>query len=65
MKEFSINTNVYFGEGSLDRLKEIKNKRVLIVCDKFMETSGMTTKYNKNLLTVKWLYIAILYLIHL
>lgn len=53
MKEFSINTNVYFGEGSLDRLKEIKNKRVLIVCDKFMETSGMAAKYNKNLLIVK------------
>lgn len=31
MKEFSINTNVYFGEGSLNRLNEIKNKRVLNV----------------------------------
>ncbi|KRU27484.1 aldehyde-alcohol dehydrogenase [Clostridium sporogenes] len=49
MKEFSINTNVYFGEGSLDRLKEIKNKRVLIVCDKFMETSGMATKVQQKL----------------
>ncbi|NFV11723.1 iron-containing alcohol dehydrogenase [Clostridium sporogenes] len=49
MKEFSINTNVYFGEGSLDRLKEIKNKRVLIVCDKFMETSGMAEKVQQKL----------------
>ncbi|MHB8032508.1 alcohol dehydrogenase [Clostridium botulinum] len=49
MKEFSINTDVYFGEGSLDRLKEIKNKRVLIVCDKFMETSGMAAKVQQKL----------------
>ncbi|KHO39137.1 alcohol dehydrogenase [Clostridium tetani] len=49
MKEFSINTDVYFGEGSLDRLNEIKNKRVLIVCDKFMETSGMVTKVQEKL----------------
>ncbi|AVP55245.1 iron-containing alcohol dehydrogenase [Clostridium tetani] len=49
MKEFSINTDVYFGEGSLDRLNEIKNKRVLIVCDKFMETSGMVTKVQQKL----------------
>jgi Alcohol dehydrogenase, class IV len=49
MKEFSINTNVYFGEGSLDRLNEIKNKRVLIVCDKFMETSGVVAKIQEKL----------------
>ncbi len=49
MKEFSISTSVYFGEGSLDRLKEIKNKRVLIVCDKFMETSGMAAKIQQKL----------------
>jgi alcohol dehydrogenase class IV len=49
MKEFSINTNVYFGEGSLDKLNEIKNKRVLIVCDKFMETSGMAAKIQEKL----------------
>ena len=41
MKKFSISTNVYFGEGSLNRLTEVKNKRVMIVCDKFIETSGM------------------------
>lgn len=49
MKEFSINTKVYFGEGSLDRLSEIKNKKVLIVCDKFMETSGMAAKVQGKL----------------
>ncbi len=49
MKEFSISTNVYFGEGSLDRLNEINNKRVLIVCDKFMEVSGMAAKVQEKL----------------
>ncbi|AKA71600.1 1-propanol dehydrogenase PduQ [Clostridium scatologenes] len=49
MKEFSINTKIYFGEGSLDRLSEIRNKRVLIVCDKFMETSGITAKVQGKL----------------
>ncbi len=49
MKEFSINTKICFGEGALDRLKEIKNKRVLIICDKFMETSGMVAKVKEKL----------------
>ncbi|GAA0121975.1 MAG: iron-containing alcohol dehydrogenase [Clostridium argentinense] len=49
MKEFSISTNVYFGEGSLDKLKEINGKRVLIVCDKFMEVSGMAAKVQEKL----------------
>ncbi|MDR5587126.1 MULTISPECIES: 1-propanol dehydrogenase PduQ [Clostridium] len=49
MKEFSISTNVYFGKGSLSRLSEIKNKRVLIVCDKFIESSGMAAKVQEKL----------------
>lgn len=49
MKEFSLNTKVYFGEGSLDKLCEIKNKRVLIVCDKFMETSGVAARIQQKL----------------
>lgn len=49
MKEFSINTNVYFGEGSLNKLSEIRNKRVLIVCDKFIESSGMVLKVQEKL----------------
>ncbi|SCI74499.1 Aldehyde-alcohol dehydrogenase [uncultured Clostridium sp.] len=49
MKEFSISTNVCFGEGSLNKLSEIKNKRVLIVCDKFMESSGMAAKIEEKL----------------
>lgn len=44
MKEFSISTNVFFGQNSLDRLREIRDKRVLIICDSFMEKSGVTDK---------------------
>lgn len=49
MKEFNISTSVYFGEGSLNRLSEITNKRVLIVCDKFIETSGVAAKIQDKL----------------
>lgn len=49
MREFSISTNVFFGEGSLNRLSQIKNKRVMIVCDKFMLSSGMVDKIKEKL----------------
>lgn len=44
MKEFSIGTNIYFGDGALDKLSEINNKKVLIVCDEFIKTSGIVNK---------------------
>lgn len=49
MKEFSISTNVFFGENSLGRLDEIQNKSVLIVCDSFMEQSGIVDKIKEHL----------------
>lgn len=49
MKEFSVSTNIYFGEGSLNRLSEIKDRKVLIVCDKFIESSGMAAKIQERL----------------
>lgn len=49
MKEFSISTNVFFGEGSLDRLTQITNKKVMIVCDSFMVKSGMVDKITSRL----------------
>ncbi len=49
MKEFSISTNVFFGENSLGRLDEIQNKSVLIVCDSFMEQSGVVDKIKSHL----------------
>ncbi len=44
MRNFSISTDVFFGEGSLDRLSEIKDKKVMVVCDNFMVKSGMADK---------------------
>lgn len=49
MKEFSISTNVFFGEGSLNRLSQIENKKVMIVCDSFMVKSGMIDKITSRL----------------
>lgn len=49
MREFSISTNVFFGENSLSRLDQIRDKRVLIVCDSFMETSGVVDKIKGHL----------------
>lgn len=49
MKEFSITTKVYFGKHALDKLKDIQNKRVLIVCDAFMVESGMIEKVKERL----------------
>lgn len=49
MKEFSISTNVFFGEGSLDRLNQIVDKKVMIVCDNFMVKSGMVDKIKARL----------------
>ena len=41
MKEFSFSTRVFFGEGSLERLRNVHDKRVMIVTDAFMEKSGV------------------------
>ena len=41
MKEFSFSTRVYFGEGALERLRRVEDKRVLIVTDKFMNQIGV------------------------
>lgn len=49
MKEFDISTNVFFGENSLERLEQIRNKNVLIVCDEFMVKSGAVDKIKSHL----------------
>ena len=41
MQEFSFSTRVYFGEGALERLRRVEDKRVLIVTDKFMNKLGV------------------------
>ncbi|GAA0070750.1 1-propanol dehydrogenase PduQ [Clostridium sardiniense] len=49
MKEFSLKTKIYFGEGALNKLSKISNKNVLIICDKFMEESKTTEKISNKL----------------
>lgn len=44
MKEFSFSTRVFFGEGALERLSTVKNKRVMIVTDDFMASSGVADR---------------------
>lgn len=41
MKEFHVNTEVYFGERALDRLSQLHYNRVFIVSDPFVVSSGM------------------------
>ena len=41
MKSFGIHTQIYFGEGALERLEQIPYKRVLIITDPFVVSSGM------------------------
>lgn len=49
MKEFSFSTRIFFGEGALDRLGRLEDKRVLIVTDKFMACMGVPDKVAAHL----------------
>ena len=49
MKRFKIKTEILFGEGALDYLRELKNKKVFIVTDPFMVKSGTIEKLTNNL----------------
>ncbi|MBM7835296.1 1-propanol dehydrogenase PduQ [Clostridium sardiniense] len=50
MKNFGIKTNIYFGEGSLEYLQNIKGKKVFVVTDPFMVKSGTINKITDNLI---------------
>lgn len=41
MDKISMNTDIYLGQGALDRLMEWRNQRIFIVTDPFMVKSGM------------------------
>ena len=43
MKEFHINTQIFFGEKALDRLSLLPFEKVLIITDPFVVSSGMIT----------------------
>ena len=50
MKEFHINTQIFFGEGALERLSQIKYERVLVIADPFVISSGMITLITNQLI---------------
>lgn len=41
MKSFDIKTKIYFGDNALDRILELKYKKVMVITDPFIEKSGM------------------------
>ena len=43
MKEFHINTQIFFGESALDRLSQLPFESVLLIADPFVVSSGMVT----------------------
>lgn len=49
MGTFSVGPRVYFGAGELKKLREIECKRIFIVTDPFMVTSGFISKITEHL----------------
>lgn len=49
MKQFNIETSICFGEGSLEKLNSLENKKILIICDKFISSSEILTKITSKL----------------
>ena len=41
MKSFDIKTKIYFGDNSMDRLRDTPYKRIMIVTDKFIAESDL------------------------
>ena len=42
MEEFTMNTRIYMGEDSCEKISEFEIKRAFIFCDPFMKQSGKT-----------------------
>lgn len=49
MKEFTVDTKIYFGENALDRLEGLPYRRILIFADPFVESSGMIRQITDRL----------------
>lgn len=49
MTEFDFGMKIIFGEGSLERLRSIQKKRILIVTDAFIYSSGIAKKVEEAL----------------
>ena len=49
MKSFDIRTKIYFGDNALDRLLELKYKKVMIIPAPFIEKSGLLSSVTERL----------------
>lgn len=49
MSNFKVGPNVYFGVGKLEKLREIKSKKVFVVTDPFMVKSGTINQVTDHL----------------
>ncbi len=49
MQEFSFSTRIFFGEGALERLRRVEDRRVLIVTDRFMAELGVPDRVASHL----------------
>ena len=49
MKEFAVSTNIYFGEGALERLAALPYRKVLIFTDPFVAKSGLIRQVTDRL----------------
>lgn len=49
MKNFTVNTKICFGEKALDRLLTLEYRKVLVIADPFVVTSGLITQVTDRL----------------
>lgn len=49
MKNFEVNTKIFFGESALDRLKELKFNKILVITDPFVVSSGLINQVTDRL----------------
>ena len=49
MREFSFSTRIFFGQGALERLGQIRGKRVMLVTDPFLVESGAVDRVLSHL----------------
>ena len=56
MKQFEVKTKICFGERALDRLSSLAYKKVLVIADPFVVSSGMVKEVTDRLSTAGTAY---------
>lgn len=49
MKSFEVNTKIFFGQNALDRLKELNFKKLMVITDPFVVSSGLINHITSRL----------------